>query len=75
MLKLEYCSYNANIKYECVCNNTKSSDVFYYTNGSREGFVQFCVIEALGEIMMDEEIRGEKSLNLGESPVSSNDHR
>ena len=32
-------------KYELVCNNTYISDLFSYTNGSREGFVEFCVIE------------------------------
>ena len=35
MEKLEYSRYNAKIKYEWVC----------YTNGSNEGFVEFCVIE------------------------------
>ena len=45
MEKLEYSRYNAKIKYEWVCNNTYSSDLFSYTNGSHEGFVEFCVIE------------------------------
>ena len=27
------------------CNNTYSSDLLSYTNGSHEGFVEFCVIE------------------------------
>ena len=43
--KLEYSRYNAKIKYELVCNSTYSSDLFSYTNGSHEGFVEFCVIE------------------------------
>ena len=33
------------IKCEWVCNSTYSSDLLSYTNGSREGFVEFCVIE------------------------------
>ena len=45
--KLEYSRYNARIKYEWVCNSTYSSDLFSYTNGSHEGFVEFCVIEVL----------------------------
>ena len=40
--KLEYSRYNARIKYELVCNRTYSSDLFSYTNGSHEGFVEFC---------------------------------
>ena len=43
--KLEYSRYNAKIKYEWVCNSTYSSDLLSYTNGSHEGFVEFCVIE------------------------------
>ena len=45
MEKLEYNRYNAKIKYEWVCNSTYSSDFLSYTNGSHEGFVEFCVIE------------------------------
>ena len=45
MEKLEYSIYNANIKYEWVCNNTYSSGLLSYTKGSHEGFVEFCVIE------------------------------
>ena len=45
MEKLEHSSYNAKTKYEWVFNNTKSSDLLYYTNGFHEGFVKFCVIE------------------------------
>ena len=39
-----------------------------YTNGSHEGFVEFCVIEifqVLCEIMMDVGIRSKKILRLG----------
>ena len=43
--KLECSRYNAIIKYELVCDNTYSSDLFSYTNGSHDGFVEFCVIE------------------------------
>ena len=43
--KLEYSRYNARTKYEFVWYNTYSSDFFSYTNGSHEGFVEFCVIE------------------------------
>ena len=43
--KLEYSRYNAKIKYEWVCNSTYSSGLLSYTNGSHEGFVEFCVIE------------------------------
>ena len=42
---LEYSRYNAITKYELVCYNTYSSDLLSYTNGSHEGFVEFCVIE------------------------------
>ena len=45
MVKLEYIRYNAIIKYEWICNNTYSSDLLYYTNGSHRDFVKFCVIE------------------------------
>ena len=45
MEKLEYCRYNAKIKYEWVCNSTYGSDLFCYTNGSHEGFVEFCVLK------------------------------
>ena len=45
MVKLKYSRYNAIIKYEWVCNSTQSGDLLYYTNGSHEGFVKFCVIE------------------------------
>ena len=43
--KLEYSRYNAIIKYELDCYSTYSSDLLSYTNGSHEGFVEFCVIE------------------------------
>ena len=43
--KLEYSRYNAKTKYELVWYNTYSSDLFSYTNGSHEVFVEFCVIE------------------------------
>ena len=43
--KLEYSRHNAKIKYEWVCNSTYSSDLLSYTNGSHDGFVEFCVIE------------------------------
>ena len=42
---LEYNIYNARTKYELVFYSTYSSDLFSYTNGSHEGFVEFCVIE------------------------------
>ena len=45
MVKLEYNSYGAKIKYEWVCNSTYSSGLLSYTKGSHEGFVEFCVIE------------------------------
>ena len=45
MVKLEYSRNKAIIKYEWFCNNTYSSDFLSYTNGSHEGFVEFCVIE------------------------------
>ena len=41
---------------------------YFYTNGSHEGFLEFCVIEVfkvLGEITMDQGIRSKKSLSLG----------
>ena len=43
--KLEYSICNAKIKYEFVCNSTYSNGLLSYTNGSHEGFVEFCVIE------------------------------
>ena len=43
--KLEYSRYNTKTKYELVWYNTYSGDLFSYTNGSHEGFVEFCVIE------------------------------
>ena len=43
--KFEYSRYNAKIKYEWVCNSTYCSDLLSYTNRSRKGFVEFCVIE------------------------------
>ena len=43
--KLEYSRYNARTKYEFVFFNTYCSDLVSYTNGSHEGFVEFCVIE------------------------------
>ena len=43
--KLEYSIYNAKTKYELVFYNTYSIDLLSYTNGSHEGFVEFCVIE------------------------------
>ena len=45
MEKLKYSRYNGKIKYEWVCNSTQSGDFLSYTNGSHEGFVEFCVIE------------------------------
>ena len=43
--KLEYSIYNAKTKYELVRYRTYSSDLLSDTNGSHEGFVEFCVIE------------------------------
>ena len=43
--KLEYSRYNAKTKYELVWYSTYSRDLFSYTNGSDEAFVEFCVIE------------------------------
>ena len=71
--KLEYSRYNARTKYELVWYITYSSDLFSYTNGSHEGFVEFCVIEVfqfLGYLTMDEGIRSKKSLLLGITMVS-----
>ena len=45
MEKLEYSRYNAKTKYELVWYSTYSSDFLSFTNGSHEGFVEFCVIE------------------------------
>ena len=45
MEKLKYNRYNTITKYEWVCNSTYSSVLLSYTNGSHEGFVEFCVIE------------------------------
>ena len=43
--KWEYSRYNAKTKYELVWYSTYSSDLLSFTNGSHEGFVEFCVIE------------------------------
>ena len=43
--KLEYSTYNVKIKYEWLSNSTYSNDLLSYTNGSHNGFVEFCVIE------------------------------
>ena len=45
MDKFEHNSYNAKIKFEWVWNSTYSDNLFCYTNGSHEGFVEFYVIE------------------------------
>ena len=45
MVKLEYSKDNAKIKYEWIFNGTYSGDLLFYTKGSHEGFVEFCVIE------------------------------
>ena len=45
MVKLEYNTYDAKIKYEWVFNSTQSGDLLCYINGSHERFVEFCVIE------------------------------
>ena len=47
MKKLYYSRHNAKTKYELVCNSTYSSDLLSYSNGSHEGFVEFCEIEVL----------------------------
>ena len=44
MVKLEYSRYNAK-RYEWVCNSTQCGDFLSHTNGSHEGFVEFCVID------------------------------
>ena len=43
--KLGYSRYNTKTKYEFVLYSTYSSGLLSYTNGSHEGFVEFCVIE------------------------------
>ena len=45
MEKLEYNRYNTNINLELVHNSTYSGDLFYYTNGSHEFSVEFCVVK------------------------------
>ena len=54
------------------CNSTYSSDLLSYTNGSHEGFVEFCdwSFQVLGDVTMDEGIRSKKSLSFG-MPMAS----
>ena len=44
-----------------------SGDLFYYTNGSHEFSIEFCVVkfQVLGKDLMDYGIRSGKSLSLG----------
>ena len=51
-----------------VCYSTYSSDLLSYTNGSHEGFVSVLCdwsFQVLGDVTMDEGIRGKKILSLG----------
>ena len=43
--KLEYSRYNTKTKYELFYTTLIIVDYYSYTNGSHEGFVEFCVIE------------------------------
>ena len=45
MEKLEYSRYYTNINKVWVHNSTKSGDLFSYTNGAYEIFVEFCVVK------------------------------
>ena len=64
--KLEYNRYNAKTKYELVWYNTYSSDLLSFTNGSHEGFVEFCVIEVFKFwVILRWMKEGQKSLSLG----------
>ena len=49
MKKLYYSIYNSKTKYELVFNNTYSSDLLCYTNGSHKVVVKFCVDEVSEE--------------------------
>ena len=64
--KLEYSRYNTKTKYELVWHNTYSSGLLSYTNGSHEGFVEFCVIEVFKFwVILRWMKEGCKSLSLG----------
>ena len=64
--KLEYSRYNTKTKYELVWYNTYSSGLLSYTNGSHEGFVEFCVIEVFKFwVILRWMKEGCKSLSLG----------
>ena len=45
MKKLEYSIYYTNINKELVHNNTKTSELFSYTNRAYEFSVEFCVVK------------------------------
>ena len=45
MVKLEYSRCNANMKLDEFTTVPKGSGLLYYTNGSHDGFVKFCVDE------------------------------
>ena len=72
MEKLYYHSYNAKTKYELVLNSTYSSDLLYYTNGSTELSVEFCVDEVIkdrGGLDMRRRRRGKRSsLGIPKAP-------
>ena len=68
MEKLEYNRYYTNINKEWVHNSTKSGDLFSYTSGAYEIFLLSFVLwsfQVLGKDIMDNGIRGGKSLSLG----------
>ena len=70
---MEYSRYNTNKNYELVFYSTYSSDLFSYTNGSHEGFVEVLCdwsFQVLGYLTMDEGIRSKKSLSLGMTMAS-----
>ena len=67
MEKLEYSRYYTIINKEWVHNNTKSGDLFSYTNGAYEIFLLSFVLwsfQVFGKDLMDYGISSGKSLSL-----------
>ena len=66
MNKLYYSIYNTKTKYGLVWYNTYSSGLLSFTNGSHEGFAEFCVIEVFKFwVILRWMKEGRKSLSLG----------
>ena len=67
MVKVEYSRYNSNRNWNEFTTVPKCSDLLYYTNGSQEGLVYFCVDEVFEDqgVINMRRIRRGKSSSLG----------